>query len=327
MAHHRRVRRETDVGGIDAEQDVMHAGVADDDDLVDPLREHAGVAADLLDVLVEEAEDPSLELSQVARVELREGDARHEVAAEDSLGVEARQRRELLARLELEERRHHAGRADVDREAELHPGGVAALDRENPLATAGRERRHGDARGVVAKGLRQSLENRGTDVGGREADRFQELLEIGRLVMLLARQRDLDDLLGDTGIERDPAELPHVGPGAQHLERPLLERRRDLDGHGLVEDALAGEAIALTDEVVAELDLVHDRRRRRQTGQELDPARGAPSAPAARRGDVHAARVRRLQNRGPGRDAERPARRGAAGSEDDRQRDGHGPSF
>src|SRR3989449_9414951 len=111
----------------------MHASVADDDDLVDPLREHSGLAADLLDVLVQEADDPGVELSQIAGVELREGDARHEVAAEDRLGIEARDRRELLARLELDQRRHHAGRADVDREAELHPGGVSALDRKDPL--------------------------------------------------------------------------------------------------------------------------------------------------------------------------------------------------
>src|SRR3989449_7976496 len=111
----------------------MHASVADDDDLVDPLREHSGLAADLLDVLIQEADDPGVELSQIAGVELREGDARHEVAAEDRLGVEARDRRELRARLELDDSGNHAGRADVDREAKLHPGGVAGLDRQDPL--------------------------------------------------------------------------------------------------------------------------------------------------------------------------------------------------
>ena len=37
--------RQPDVGGIDAEEQVVHAGVADDHGLVDPLREHAGLAA------------------------------------------------------------------------------------------------------------------------------------------------------------------------------------------------------------------------------------------------------------------------------------------
>ena len=70
--------------------------------------------------------------------------------------------------------------------------------------------------GIVAKGLRQSLEHRGPQVGGREAHGGQELLEVRGLIMLLARQRDLDHLLGDAGVERDSPELPHAGTGAQH---------------------------------------------------------------------------------------------------------------
>ena len=136
VAHHRRVGREADVRGIDAEQDVMHARVADDDDLVDPLGQHAGVAADLLDVLVQEADDPRVELPQIAGIELREGDARHEVAAEDRLRIQAGDRPELLAGLELDQGGHDARRADVDREAELHRRGVAALDRKDPLPSA-----------------------------------------------------------------------------------------------------------------------------------------------------------------------------------------------
>src|SRR2546427_8065862 len=53
--------------------------------------------------LVEEADDPGVELSQIAGIELREGDARHEVAAEDRLGIQTRDRRELLARVRSEE--------------------------------------------------------------------------------------------------------------------------------------------------------------------------------------------------------------------------------
>ena len=148
--------------GIDAEEDVVHARVANHDDLVDPLREHAGVSADLRDVLVQETDDPRVELAEIARVELGEGDARHEVAAEDCLRIQARDRRELLARLELDQGGHDARRADVDRQAELHQGGVAALHREDPLPTgrlAGRratlgERRHGHTGRVVAKGGR-----------------------------------------------------------------------------------------------------------------------------------------------------------------------------
>src|SRR5204863_7964630 len=88
---------------------------------VDPLGQHARLPAGLLDVPVEQTDDPRVELPEVARVELREGDPRHEVAAEDGLGVQARDRRELLARVELDQRADDAGRADVHGEAELHP--------------------------------------------------------------------------------------------------------------------------------------------------------------------------------------------------------------
>ena len=145
--------------------------------------------------------------------------------------------------------------------------------------------------------------------------------------MLLSWHGDLDHLFGDAGIEQDATELPHAGPGAEDLERALVERRRRLDGDGLVQHALTGQAIALADEVVAELDLVHDRRRRGQTCQELDPARRAPAAPSARRRDVHSARVSRLEDRRARRDRQRPARAGIVRIGDERQRDGHGLTF
>ena len=118
VAHHRRIGRQPHVGRIDAEQDVVHARVADHDHLVDPLGEHAGVRAELLHVLVQEPDDPRLELAQVPGIELREGDARHEVGAEHGLRVQARDGGELLARLELHEGGHHARGADVHRDPE-----------------------------------------------------------------------------------------------------------------------------------------------------------------------------------------------------------------
>ena len=48
-------------------EQVVHAGIADHDDLVDPLRQHPGLLADLGDVAVEEAHDASGELAQVGR--------------------------------------------------------------------------------------------------------------------------------------------------------------------------------------------------------------------------------------------------------------------
>src|SRR5260370_22895736 len=55
-------------------------------------------------------------LPEVRRVELGEGDAGHEIAAEDRLGVQARDRRELLGRVERQQRGDDARRADVHRE-------------------------------------------------------------------------------------------------------------------------------------------------------------------------------------------------------------------
>src|SRR2546425_812917 len=79
--------------------------------------------------------------------------------------------------------------------------------------------------------------------------------------------------------------------------------------------------------LTAEWPLAHDGGGRGRPRQELARARGAPPAPATRRGDVDTACVRRLENRRPGRNAERPARRDVDGIVEDCQRDGHGPSF
>ena len=66
-----------------------------------------------------------------------------------------------------------------------------------------------------------------------------------------------------------------------------------------------------------------------QTAPEANAMRAAPAAAptAAGRDDVHAAGVRRLENCGPGRDAQRPARRSGAGFVENRQRDGHSFTF
>src|SRR5437667_99778 len=296
VTHHGRVGGESDVRGVDAEEEVVHARVADDHNLVDPLGQHARLAADLLDVLIEQPDDPRVELAEVARVELGEGDPRHEIAAEHRLWIEARDRPELLARLELDERADDAGGADVYGEPELHPRGVAAPDGEPPLAARRGERRDGDARGVVAQRPRQPLQHREADVRRRHAEGGRELLEVGGLVVLLTRQADLHDLLPDPRVERDATHSDDARPGTQDLKRALLEGRRDLDGHGLARHALAREPVALADLIVTELDLVHDRRGRHRAGDELDSAGGAPAPASARGGDVDACRVCPPQN-------------------------------
>src|SRR5437867_2831982 len=310
---------------------MVHARVADDDRLVDPLRQHAGRAAHLGHVLVQQADDPRVELAEVDRVELSERDARHEIAAEDRLGIQARHRRELLARLQLDQGGDHAGGADVDGEAEFHGRRVAALDRDDrPPGAGGRaargaarsEGRDGDAGRIVAQRLRQPHQHARPNALGRHTDRRRELLEVGGLVVLLARQRDLHQLLGDAGLDAH-AEPADARTGAEDLERSLLERRGHLDGDRLGDRALTGKPIALAHEVVAELDLVHDRGRRDRALDELHAAGRAAAAAAAGGGDIHPPVVRRLEDAGAGRDGQLAACPGVARVRQDDERDGH----
>ncbi len=274
----------------------MHAGVADDHHLVDPLGEHAGLAGDLLDMLVEQADDAGLQLAEVARVELGEGDARHQVAAEHCLGVEARDRRELLARLELHQGGDHAGGADVDGEAELVERGVVGLDREDVPAEGG----HGDEAVAIAERRGQALEQRGGDVLHRAARGGHQGLDVGGLLVLVLGQDDRHRALADARVDRDRLGRARGALPAQDLEGGVVERGGDLDGHRLGHRPLAREPVALAHQRVAQLQLVHDGRRGRGARDQLDPARGASTAPAAGGGDVDPRGVGRFQDRRAG---------------------------
>ena len=300
VAHDGSVGRQAHVGGVDAEEDVVHAGIADDHHLVDPFGEDAGLADDLLHVLVQEPDDPGLELPEIGGVELGEGDPGHEVAAEDRLRIQARDRGELLSGLQLDEGADHAGRPDVHGEAELHEGRVALLDGEH-LAP---ERGDRDFAAAFPERGGEISEERGGDVFRRASHRVEELFEVGRLVVLFPRKGDLEDLLGDPGIDDHPRDVLDSAVGTEDLERLLVQGRGDLHGEGLRHVALAGEAVAFADEVAAELELVHDGGRRNGAPDELHPAGGAAPAPAAGRGDVDPARLRRLEDRGAGGDLE-----------------------
>ena len=165
---------QTHVRRVDAEKHVVHACVADDGGLVDPLRKHAGPREELVDLLVQEADDPALELPQVRRIPLGEGDPRHQVAAERRLRIQARHRGHQLAGCELEQRGDHAGRADVDREAERHGARVAALDAEGRAL----ERDDGDLALRLPQGRGQRPDDVQRHVGRRDARRGRELLEV-----------------------------------------------------------------------------------------------------------------------------------------------------
>ena len=172
-------------------------------DLVDPLGEHAGLRGTTsLDVLVEQPHDAGLQLAQVAGVELGERDARHEIAAEDRLGIEARHRGELLARAELQQ----GGRPRWWCRCRW-PGRTS-------WTSCRRARRRGSGRpkvvtvapaGSSRSACGQPGEHTGRHVGHGDADGRGQLLDVGGLVVLLARQRDLHQLLVDARRRSDHA--------------------------------------------------------------------------------------------------------------------------
>jgi hypothetical protein len=148
----------------------------------------------------------------------------------------------------------------------------------------------------------------------------QELLDVGGLVMLLARKLDAHELLCDAGVDLE------AGPGrgrarSEDLEGALVERRRRLDGDRLRDRALAGEAVAVANEVFAELHAIPERGGRDRAGDELHTARRAAAAAPTDRVDVDAVRVCRAEDGGSGIDVEDAAH--ARITRDDRERDRH----
>ena len=146
------------------------------------------------------------------------------------------------------------------------------------------------------------------DVGGHVVDGGagggQQLLEVRGLVMLVLGKRDLHDLLVDPGVEGHGGRRAGQPLAAEDLKAALVDGGGDLDGRRRDHRALAGEAIAVADQPLAELELIRDGGRRCCARDELDPARRAPTAPAAGRRDVDAGGVRRLQDGRSGCDVE-----------------------
>ena len=104
---------------VDAERELRHRHVAAQRDLVDLARVDAGLGAHLLGELRERLLRAGLQRVERALVHHRRADARDHVGAERLLAVEHRAHRGRRARLEVEQRRDHRGRAEVvgDREA------------------------------------------------------------------------------------------------------------------------------------------------------------------------------------------------------------------
>ena len=279
-AHHRRIGREPDVGRIDAEEDVVHAGVADDHHLVHVAKFDTGLGAGLLGVAVDRVQHLGAQGLQLLGRELGVGDARHQIAAIDRLRVDAADRGQLRAGLQVHQRADDAGGADVESHAVLLAAGVAGLDIDDFAVEAGD--REPPALGAQRAGQFAQQFERHRDLGV-EAEREGHLLQVRGLVVLVVRGLGLDETFLDARIEPDPM-------GGLDAPGPHQELVPDLGlGRGHHDPAigdhlgLAGQAEALVHLVMAELDLVHDGRRRQVAVEHLDPATAALAAPAAGR--------------------------------------------
>ena len=314
VAHRGRVRGEPHEGHVDAEEDVVHAGVADHHDLVDVVAGYAGVRARLPDEAVDRVQHLGAERDELLLVELRIGDARHEVAAVDGLGVDAADRGQLLAGLKMQERPHDAGGADVERHAVGVLGGVSGLDVEDAAVERG-DRELAALLAQLPGDLPQRRDwNTAVD---RRVDGRQHLSEIGGLAVLLARGARGDDLLLHAGVDREPRAVrgpavERIRPGRAAAGQDLVSRLRlRRQGHHLAvgdRAGLAGEPKALAHLLVAELEGVLHGGRRDVAGEDLASAAPA-AAPGSARG-VHgdARRPGGVKQRGAASDT-RPAHR------------------
>ena len=309
VAHRRRIGCEPHVRHVDAEEDVVHARVADHHDLVEVVAGDAGAGARFLDEVVDRVQHLGAQGGELLLVELGVGDARHEVAAVDGLGVDAAHRGQLLPGIEVHERPHDAGGADVERHAVGVPGGVAGLDVDDPAVEGG----DGQRAALLAQLPGDLAHHRERDApGGRGIDGRQHLGEIRGLVVLLARDVRDDDVLLHARVEREAGAVHHSGAGRIAAGEDLVARlglRRQ--GHDLAvghRARLAAEPEPLPHLLVAELEGVLHGGRGHVPGEDL--AAAAPAAPARAAGRLHAdtRRPRRVEQRGAAPDA-RPAHR------------------
>ena len=293
LPDHRRIGGQSDVAHVDAQKDVVHAGVAGDHDFVDMSRGDPGLPASLLDEVVDGGQGTCPQGRQLLLVELREGDSRHQVAAVDRLRVDAADRRKLLAGREIDEAAHDARGSDVERHAVHVPGGVAGFDVDDPAAE------RGDGQGAAA--LAQS----GGDLADHRegnlrldpvAQLAEDLLDVGALVVLLDGCAGANDVLLHSGVDGRRAGGA-TGAGRQELMAGFRLGRHRPDRAVGDHPGLAREAESLADLIVAELHGVLHRRRRDVAPEHLHAAAPAPSPRAAGSDDFNPRHSGRVQER------------------------------
>ena len=282
VAHRRRVGREPHERHVDAEEDVVHAGVADHHDLVDVLARNSRGPARVLDEAVDGVQHLGAQGNELLLVELRVGDARHQIAAVHGLRIDAADRGELLSGLQMQERSDDAGGADVERHAIGMLRGIAGFHVDDAAV----ERGDGELASLLAQLPGDLPHRRDRDAPvDRGVDGRQHLCEIGCLAVLLARGARGDDVLRHARVDREARAARNPAAGQDLVARLRLRRQR----HDLAvgdRTGLAAEPEALLHLLVTELEGILHGGRRNIAGEDL--AAAAPASTARAAGGVHA---------------------------------------
>ena len=300
-----RERRLPQLHRVQAEQQVVHDGIADQGDFQDLLRRGAALRRRLVEQVPHRGADRGGHLPFPPGVHHHVRDPAHEVLAEPDLRVHRAGRRDHFARDEVAHVGRNRGRADVDRrpvhpvaQARPHREDVAvAVNRDGDAPFAGPQRRLQGPEHVEAAA--QVLD---TPLPGER--RLQAAQVSGRLVHVGRGHLDVAE-----PHHRVDADRMHLGPLAHHLSVDLAVRGDVDDGVApepgrAAEPASGGQRRPLL--VVAPFD-------RPELGQVLGPgthsvlgelpdpldhlATAADPPPAAYRVEVHAQRPRGVEDR------------------------------
>ena len=297
LVHERgRKRRHGQRSWVDAEQQVQHRDVADDDCLVCLLRRDASLAIKLAEDRVHRADHRVLQLLDRLRSVHAVADTRDDVRPERRLAVEGRQHRRGHSGAQVHQRPDEGGRPDVKSDPVTLFRRVAGFHGDQLPA---REHR-GDAKAGLPEDRRQRSQH--SDAGDHVVTFFGEGISQACYVAALVLHRwfaELEVHLAHVRVEDDePAEAHRRG-----LRHP--QQLRDLAGHVLVDPRLARQAPAVFYlgraqlpvvggfGVAASLDHTH-----------LALAAGASSS--ARGVDRQTDPVRGAEHRGACRDTRRP---------------------
>ncbi len=293
-----RERRPAQLRRVEAEHEVVHDRVADDDQLEDVLTRGVGVRAELSHQLVETGADRGRQLHLAAGVHHHVAHPAHQILAKADLRVHRAGAGEHLAGVQIAEMPGHGGGADI----EGHP----ERDVVEPGEDRGDQRfvSHGDGGGPVA-GAKRLLQVGQHDRIDLEADERPVALERVEHPLQIARrvfERGLLDL--DVVEPHDRIDLDRVGVGllphdlavdlglGRHVDQQIAADLRVTP-----EPAILGEAIAFAVALLrlGERDQVVGRARdpvlRERPRHRHHLAAAADPAPATDRVEVDAQRT------------------------------------